>query len=440
MSKHTRWLRAEIDRWTAEGIVTMAQGDRIRALYAEPPAAGLSWGLLVFFGLGAVIIGLGIILLFAYNWAAIPKFGKLALIFAAIASAHGAGLVLRRHADWRGRLAEALSLLGTMAFGAGIWLVAQVYNIDEHYPNGFLLWAAAAIAMAWTLESVPQAMLAAVLVAIWGGTETLQFGRPMDVASLILIVALGPLAWRRQSALLLAVVLAALYWIVLCNAAHWGGSAAAFGNAISLSVLLLALARLAGDWDRTDAERQVLAFFGLGGFAVCAYLLGFHQAARGLLRWSADATDTTLLRLAYRWLVFTLALAAWTWLLLRARRGEGEPVAREEWLFPIGLIYAQGASVFGQRTDADFVAIVFNLVCLALAAAWIVRGCREGRLRPTVLGSVFLAFVVFARYFDLFDSLAARGLAFVLFGAALFAEGFYYRRLRRAETSEGGAP
>ena len=68
-----------------------------------------------------------------------------------------------------------------------------------------------------------------------------------------------------------------------------------------------------------------------------------------------------------------------------------------------------------------------------------VRGCRAGGLRETVLGSLLLAAVVLARYFDLFDSLAARGLAFLVLGGLLFAEGFFYRRRRREGETEGGA-
>ena len=102
----------------------------------------------------AVVAGLGVILLFAYNWHAIPKFGKLGLVFGALVAAHAAGLWLFQRADWRKQLGEALSLLGTMLFGAGIWLVAQMYHIDEHYPNGFLLWAAGAVALAWTMPNI----------------------------------------------------------------------------------------------------------------------------------------------------------------------------------------------------------------------------------------------------------------------------------------------
>lgn len=429
MSKQTRWLFAELERWTADRIVSVEQATRIRALYAEPVAA-LSWGLMVFFGLGAVIVGLGVILLFAYNWAEIPKFGKLALILGATGAAHGAGLRLRGRGGWHAQLGEALSLLGTMAFGAGIWLVAQIYHIDEHFPNGFLIWACGALAMAWALESIAQAIVAAVLLAIWGGTEALRFHSPAGISALFIVLGLGPLFWRRRSPLMLAVLVASLYWLMLVNAAHWGRAGGVFANGLALAVLLIALAKLAGP-EFGRGVRGVLGFFGWSGFLVCAYILSFDGAARGVLRWISrpEAGTVTLL---YRWLLFAFAAAAWVGLAWRARSGRSPAIPREEWLCPVALLYVQGLGIF-DRSDAGFVAVVFNLICVAIAAAWMVRGCREGRLRPTVLGSLLLSAVMLARYFDLFDSLALRGLAFLVLGGVLFAEGFYYRHLRRSE-------
>jgi uncharacterized membrane protein len=146
MSNPTRWLFTEIERWTNDKIISEDQAAEIRARYpASPPRR--SWGLILFSGLGAVVVGLGVILLLAYNWAEIPKFGKLGLVFGSIVAAHSAGLWLRWKPSPNSELGEALSLLGTMLFGAGIWLVAQVYHIDEHFPNGFLFWGLGALAL-----------------------------------------------------------------------------------------------------------------------------------------------------------------------------------------------------------------------------------------------------------------------------------------------------
>ena len=211
MDKNIRWLLTEIDRWKAEGLVSPEQGDRIRQRYAQPPAPAaesVPWGLLVFATAGAIVIGLGVILLFAYNWDEIPKPGKLALVFGAVIAAHLAGARLLAKDGWQPKLGEALAALGTMFYGAGIWLVAQIYNIDEHYPNGFLFWALGALAMAWALRSVANGLLAIVLVVIWGSCEAFDFRAPQYWSILLIAGGLVPLAWQQRSALLLAAALA----------------------------------------------------------------------------------------------------------------------------------------------------------------------------------------------------------------------------------------
>ncbi len=198
MSKEIRWLWNQTRLWVAQGVVTAEQAARIRALYPEP-AAGLPWTLLIFSGLGAVIVGLGVILLFAYNWNALPRGLKLAVILGALAAAHGAGLRrLRAGGRWRG-LGEALCLLGTMMYGAAIWLIAQIYHIEEHFPNGFLFWGLGALALAWALPSAVQGMLAAVLFAIWNGTEVADFDAPVFWAPLGILAVTVPLARRQNS-------------------------------------------------------------------------------------------------------------------------------------------------------------------------------------------------------------------------------------------------
>lgn len=205
MKKHVRWLNAQLPAWVTQGLVTPGQADQLRRLY-PPPEETLPWGMLIFSGIGAVVVGLGVILLLAYNWQLIPKFGKLTLVFGAVGLMHGTGLRLLQASDWRRQLGEALTLLGTMFFGAGIWLVAQIYHIDEHYPNGFLLWAFGALAMAWAMPSITQGILAAVTLSIWGGSESLGFGTTVHWAPLLLALGVGGLAAKERSPLL---------WLVL---------------------------------------------------------------------------------------------------------------------------------------------------------------------------------------------------------------------------------
>ena len=75
--------------------------------------------------------------------------------------------------------------------------------------------------------------------------------------------------------------------------------------------------------------------------------------------------------------------------------------------------------------------MLYNLLFLGIAAARMARGCQEGLLMTTLTGSLLLVALALARYFDLFESLAWRGVVFLVVGAALFATGFQYSRTRK---------
>lgn len=457
MEEKIRWLLAEIDRWQEQGLIAPEQAARLRNRYAPvlpgaAPAATASptpptsshfaarepvpWGLLVFSVAGAIVIGLGVILLLAYNWDAIPKAGKLALVFGAISAAHAAAALLVRKDGWQAHLGEALAALGTMFYGAGIWLVAQIYHIDEHYPNGFLFWAFGALAMAWAVRSTANGLLAAVLFAIWGCVEAFDFRAPQFWAIPLIVGGVLPLAWCRRSAVLLGVSLAAIQLLLAANLTIWGNAAYAFTASLAWSVLLVAAARFTTAEPAEFRRRTgLLEFFGFGGFVVCAYILSFDDNVRSLLDWSRRHASSSGTAPAFTWILFGLALSAWVW-LLRRKFSHGESnVRREDWLLPIALLYCFGFAASGLREWDLLVSWSFNFVLLGIAVTWMWRGCQETRLKPTVVGSLLLAALVFARYFDLFQSLAERGFAFILLGTIFMIEAFYYRKMRR-ETGE----
>ncbi len=438
MDKNIRWLLGEIDRWKAEGLVSSEQADLIRRRYDQPPAppaaGSVPWGLLVFATAGAIVIGLGVILLFAYNWDEIPKFGKLALVFGAVIGAHLAGARLLAREGWQPKLGEALAALGTMFYGAGIWLVAQIYNIDEHYPNGFLFWALGALAMAWAIRSTANGLLAVILLAIWGCVEALDFRSPQFWAVLLVAGGLLPLAWRERSALLLAATLAVIQLLLAVNVVQWGGAPLAFTATLAWAVLLVAASRLTAA-DRPDygGAPTVLSFFGFGAFFVCAYLLSFREAADDLLDWGRHSQGSNLgIAYSFGWGLFILGLAGWGWIMRRSLLQRELEIHREEWLLPIALAYCFGIAALGAQGWQLFISWSFNLMLLGVAIMWMWRGCQESRLGTTVLGSLLLGAVVLARYFDLFQSLASRGLAFIILGGIFLAEALYYRKVRQA--------
>jgi uncharacterized membrane protein len=435
MSKEVRWLWEHSEAWVAKGLISQEQAGQIRNLYPAPKSV-LPWGTIIFSGLGAAVAGLGVILLLAYNWQAIPKAAKLAVIFGGLCGLHGVGIWLFLRDDWRRQLGEAVSLLGTMLFGAGIWLVAQIYHIEEHYPNGFLIWGLGALALAWVMPSLAQALLATTVLCIWGCTEGWGFDHAIHWAPLLILVSLGGLSWRMRSPLLLFFVLAA-FVVSLMASVQAVQEGLLLRVLLNSAVLFVALAILTRRHQCFAESAVAWSFFGWLGFLMCLYLLTFPRLVDHVLGWHGETSKSfNPVRLVYGWIPFATALVAWGavgWSLRPGSTRERRPgdCSFEQWLLPLTAIVCQIFALAGAADEKWSIAGVFNLVFLALAAAWMARGCREGLLRPTILGSLLLVGLTTARYFDLFESLAVRGLIFLLAGGLLFTEGILFRHARR---------
>ncbi|HVU17886.1 MAG TPA: DUF2157 domain-containing protein [Candidatus Didemnitutus sp.] len=427
MNKQTRWLLQEIDRWNDERVISSEQANQLRRRYADKP--GTPWSLIVFATAGAVVFGLGTILLIAYNWDDIPKFGKLGLIFGAVVASHTVALWFWR----RGQriLGECIAVLGTMFYGAGIWLVAQVYHIDEHYPTGFLLWALGALAFAWVFQSVQHGLVAVVLLTIWGASEDFAFAAASATAPLLVALGGGVLAWRRRSALLLAVTLAAVEVLLSAATFESGTGALAAGNSLAFGVLLIALARLTATRGPDFAGRSracaVLGYIIIVGFC---YLLSFESLAREMLRWSEIEGPHRFAVLTTHGTLLLFALAAWIALSFAVIRKKLR-LHPEEWLLPIAVIYALGIARTPGYDVTWYLSSCFNLILLGIALMRMWRGCREAAIGDTVFGSLLFAALIIARYFDLFHSLASRGSAFLVLGGVLLAEAILFRKSRR---------
>ncbi|MFA4943481.1 MAG: DUF2157 domain-containing protein [Lentisphaeria bacterium] len=434
MRKHVEWLFRELEGWVADGILRPEQAAALRGRYAAMAHPGRAWGVILFGAFGAVVAGLGVILLFAYNWQDMPKAAKLGTVFASLLLAHGAGLELRR----RGRqpaLADAVQLLGTMMFGAGIWLVAQIYHISAHYPNAFFIWAAGALLFAWLLPSVSHGVLASILLALWASTEAASFSQSLLTPPLLILLGGGLLAWRQRSpTLLVAAQLAFVAALVASIRDAW---------LVWPTLLALAAAWLAGG---TLAELRS-PHFPLGGkvlrtlgfiLAVAAlFPLTFRDAMR---HWSPP--DWFVPGEGARTLWFFLPLAAGLGLAavaaaraITARDWFSASSLRAAWL-PLAMLAAYAGTFIHRElvgeTGFDLLwSGLFSLVYLGFAGMLFRRGIGEGRFAPMTGGALLLGAWVFARYCDWFESLLARGLAFLLLGAALFSLALLVARSRR---------
>ena len=141
-------LEDRLAAWTDAGLLDTAQAERIRTFerthHAASPTRDRVSGAIG--TVGAVLVGLGILLLVAANWSDIGETAKVAVVVATMLVAHLLGAVLdhRGAPRWSGACAHAV---GTLAFAGGIFLLGQQFNVRAHDPLGFLFAALGATAV-----------------------------------------------------------------------------------------------------------------------------------------------------------------------------------------------------------------------------------------------------------------------------------------------------
>lgn len=112
--------------------------------------------------IGAVLVGAGIFSFIAANWFAMEKSVKIGIILISMVVSYGSGWYFKEKSELQ-KTGDALILLGSIIYGAGIFLVAQMFNIRANWPDGFILWMVGTIVMAFAVESYQLFYLAILL-------------------------------------------------------------------------------------------------------------------------------------------------------------------------------------------------------------------------------------------------------------------------------------
>jgi uncharacterized membrane protein len=158
-------IESLLSRWQSAGVLDGQAAARIRAYETgQKPPSGLRWQSVVALVMGAILLACGVVLFVSAHWDEIGPGGRLALVMAMVAVFHIAGGLTRD--NFRG-MSTALHAVGTVATGAAIALVGQIFNIEEHWPAAILLWALAALASWILLHDEAQQTLTLLLVPAW---------------------------------------------------------------------------------------------------------------------------------------------------------------------------------------------------------------------------------------------------------------------------------
>ncbi len=158
-------LEKRLERWLSAGVVDAGTATRIRTFEeSQSSSERLRWPVLLTVALGGVLLCAGVLLFVAAHWDELSPIWRFTLVLILVAVFPLAGALTEERFS---ALSTTFYAIGTVCVGAGIFLTAQIFNLQEHWPTGILMWAIGALAGWLLLRHWTQAALLALLVPGW---------------------------------------------------------------------------------------------------------------------------------------------------------------------------------------------------------------------------------------------------------------------------------
>ncbi len=396
------------------GVLTEEAAAKVRAYYLQQEQQQPAKTNLIFGILGAVLVGLGIILMVAHNWDTLPHAIKLFFSFIPLVAGQVlCGFTLFKKADNRTWRESSASFL-FFAVGASIALVAQVYHIPGNLASFLLTWMLLSFPLIYIMSSSMVSLLYLVGITAFG----VEDGYGYNAAD-------NHYYWG----LLLLVV---PFYIQLVKNKP-SNNATFFHHWFFALSLTISLGTVASN----DALLMPIAYMSM--FAVF-YLLGTmpwfgfkRLLSNGYLVIGSLGTMIMLLVLSFKFfwlelssannkpslqelLAMTLATLAASYLLyLQLRNRNAAPVN------PMGFVFIIFIAMYFIGVGAPIAGVILtNLLVLAAAIFTMQRGLQLNHIGILNYGLLIIAVLVICRFFDTNISFVLRGLMFVAVGAGFF--------------------
>ena len=166
------FLKKEVLRWREKKIINPRQ---VREIFSEygmiPPVEKKDPVnvIKVLLTIGAIILGLGVILFVASHWTDIPTHIKTVMLIVGTCLTFLVGYYFHYGKPHTKLLGQALMLASCLFQGGTIMLIGQIYNVNAGAPSLLFLWAISVLAVGWLFDLIPALALSSLLFILWDG-------------------------------------------------------------------------------------------------------------------------------------------------------------------------------------------------------------------------------------------------------------------------------
>lgn len=422
----------EIPELVNAGVISQDTADKIRDYYRKKEGKSQNRLIVVFGILGAILVGLGIILIIAHNWDELPRMTKTFLAFLPLIAGQAlCGFTLVRKQEsiaWR----ESCSIILFFAVGAAISLVSQIYNIPGNLSSFLLIWMLLCLPLIYLMKSSVTSLLYLIGITCYA-CETGYWSHPSDMPYtfwLLLIAALPH------------------YYLLFTKKPE--SNFMLFHNWLIPLSVTIALGTVANQME----ELMFIAYFSLFGLF---YLLGnpgfFKSQKPGNISYlilGSLGTIILLLMLSFDWfwqnlrgqhflfsnLIISPEFIAVAFLTVCASALFFINRKNRPWrgIKPMETVFVLFIIIFLIGLYSPAAAWIINIIVLVIGILTIIDGARRDQLWLLNYGLLIITALVICRFFDTDLSFVIRGILFVSVGIGFFVTN--YKMLERRKTNE----
>lgn len=188
-----KWLRKEGSGWVEKGIIEKDQFEDILSLYEGKKSNNL---LPI---LASILVGLGILTFIASNWSEMGNLFRFTLICIGIVGFNLIGMNLVQKGSRT--LGVAWVGMGILTFGAGIFLIAQMFHIVSYNSTAFILWLGIGLLTYYVIPNKYIYMLSLVIGSAGMIYSAISFQSFSFILAFLVIGGIGVLTFKENEAL-----------------------------------------------------------------------------------------------------------------------------------------------------------------------------------------------------------------------------------------------
>jgi uncharacterized membrane protein len=400
-------------------VVDDITAEKIRNFYNNQQSDTSGNTILTIVGsLAAVLIGSGIILLFAYNWNTIPRWMRTCISFIPLIG--GQTLVYysrikNKSTAW----VEFSAIFLSLAIGSVIALISQIYQIPGDLENFLFIWMLLILPLNYLTGSIGSLSVYLTGILFWCGFSQAADGHA--VYYWLLLGAMIPKLIKLIREELHSNKTAIMSWLIVINLLIGTGISlekVVPGLWILIYSLLLIFCFLAGVLFYKESQGGFYDPFktlGSSGIVILSYLFTFEffwdEIGLNDLRHDWGKIESLAV---FDYLILLILLILVIYLLVKKTTvGEIKKVLPFISIFILALFSFILGSVYESVIPQI---VIFNIYTMFLGGWIIYRGITSKLLQRINIGMLTVLLIIVTRFFDMEISFSVKGIIFIVLG------------------------